>query len=222
MRQLLNKIFIAIGILLLCNNSTTLAQETFVEGVISYSVSIGPLAGGTGFSEHAGNYVITIKGKNRRKELVMNSGYRNVLIENGITGSIYSLQTVGGQKYAIQLNAADLLEKQKRYRDFRQTEEEGTMTIAGEPSHKATVNYKDGNSSTLYYTKNWMAPDSVLFDRFPGIKFIPLIFEYRNEEGITMHFAAEKILAQPIESAQFRVPPDYKIISNAEYKALQR
>lgn len=222
MRHLLNRIFIVFGFLLFCYSNPALAQETFVEGVISYSVSIGPVAGGTGFSEHAGNYILTIKGKNRRKELVMNSGYRNVIIENGTTGTIYSLQTVGGQKYAIQLNATDLLEKQKPYRNFKQKEEEGTMTIAGETCHKATVTYKDGNNSVLYYTKNWLAPDSVLFDRFPGIKFIPLSFEYRNEEGITMHFAAEKIVAQPIESAQFRVPPDYKIISNAEYKALQR
>lgn len=222
MKYKLSRIIIVFALFVFGMDEGAKAQETFVEGIVSYSVSVGPLAGGTGFSEHAGNYIITIKGKNRRKELAMNSGYRNVLIENGNTGMIYSLQTVGGQKFAIQLKASDLLEKQKPYNDFRQTEEDGTMTIAGEISHKATVAYKDGSGSVLYYTRKWLAPDSILFDRFPGIKFIPLSFEYRNEEGITMHFAAEKIAAQPIESAQFRVPPDYKIISNAEYKSMQR
>ena len=103
-----------------------------------------------------------------------------------------------------------------------QKEEEGPVTIAGQQCQKATVTYKDGGTSSLYYTTAWTSPDPSLFDRFPGIKYMPLTFEYRNEEGITMHFAAERIESKPVESALFRVPPDYKIISNAEYKAISK
>jgi len=198
------------------------AQQNFVEGTIVYSVTIGPLAGGTGYTEHAGTYTIIVKGSNIRKELKMNSGYHNVLIRNNNSGSIFSLQPAAGQNYAIQLQAQDLKERQNPYEDFIQKEEQGTMTIAGQQCQKATVTYKDGSTSSLYYTSSWLSPDPTLFDRFPGIKYIPLTFEYRNEEGITMHFAAEKMEAKPVESALFRVPPDFKIITNAEYKALQR
>lgn len=198
------------------------AQQPFVEGVIVYSVSIGPVIGSSGFTEHAGTYTLTIKGASIRKELRMNSGYQNVIIENNNTGSVYSLQLAAGQNYAIQLKAQDVEEKMKPYEGFSQKDEEGSMTIAGQPCRKATIHYKDGSASSLYYTTAWINPGVSLFERFPGIKYIPLSFEYRNDEGITMHFAAEKLEPKPVESALFRVPPDYKIISNAEYKAMRK
>ncbi len=200
----------------------SIAQSPFVEGSITYSVSIGPVAGGAGFTEHAGNYTITVKGANIRKELRMNSGYRNVIIQNSNTGAAYSLQPAAGQNYAIQLSVTDLRERQKPYEGFAQKEEEGPVTIAGQKCQKATVTYKDGTTSSLYYTTAWTSPDAMMFDRFPGIRYVPLTFEYRNEEGITMHFAAERIEPGPVESAFFRVPPDYKVISNSEYKSLSR
>ncbi len=196
------------------------AQQPFVEGTIVYAVSIGPVAGAGSFTEHAGTYTITIKSASVRKELRMNSGFRNVIIQNDNTGSVYSLQPASGQNYAIQLRPQDAEEKMKPYAGFSQKDEEGTMTIAGQPCRKATVQYKDGSTSSLYYTTAWTVQSTALFERFPGIKTIPLSFEYRNEEGITMHFAAEKLENKPVESALFRVPPDYKIISNAEYRAM--
>jgi hypothetical protein len=199
---------------------TARAQQGFIEGTIVYSVRVGPIGGTNSFTEHAGTYTLTVKGAAIRKELRMNSGYQNVIIENQNTGAIYSLQPAAGQNYAIQLRAQDVAEKQKPYEGFTQTDEEGAMTIAGQPCRKATITYKDGTTSSLYYTTSWASPHPSLFDRFPGIKNIPLSFEYRNEEGITMHFDAEKLETRPVESALFRVPPAFKIISNAEYKAM--
>lgn len=201
---------------------STSGQQSFVEGTIVYSVRIGPVGGTTGFTEHAGTYTLTVKGASIRKELRMNSGYQNIIIENHNTGAVYSLQPAAGQNYAIQLRGQDVTEKQKPYEGFTQKEEEGAMTIAGQPCRKASIQYKDGNTSSLYYTTAWTTAHASLFDRFPGIRHIPLSFEYRNEEGITMHFAAEKLDARPVESSLFRVPPEYKIISNAEYKAMRK
>lgn len=194
------------------------AQQTFVEGVIRYSVSIGPVSDSTGFTEHAGTYTVILKGSQLRKELSMNTGYQNVIITNTNTSTAYSLQSTGGQAYAIQLSMQDLKNRQKPYENFKQQDYPGKMTIAGLPCERATVTYKDGTKSSIYYTTAWQAPDLVLYDRFPGIKNIPLAFEYRNDDGIVMHFQAEKLDAVPVESALFRVPPEYKIISNAEYK----
>ena len=213
-------ILLSLSLLWFANQSK--AQQAFVEGTIVYAVSIGPVTGNAGFTEHAGTYTLTVKGATLRKELQMNSGYQNVLIENRNTGTLYSLRPAAGQNYAIQISPQDIAEKMKPYEGFSQKEEEGTMTIAGQPCRKVTIQYKDGNTSSMYYTTAWTTSDAALFERFPGIKYIPLSFEYRNDEAITMHFAAEKIEAKPVESALFRVPPDYKIISNAEYKAMRK
>lgn len=207
-------------LLFIADNAT--AQQRFEEGAIVYSVSVGPLEGNAGYTEHAGTYTITVKGAYLRKELRMNSGYQNVILVNRNTGTIYSLQPANGQRFAIQLRASDIEDKMKPYRGFSEKAEPGTMTIAGQPCRKATIQYKDGSSSVLYYTTAWTTSDSALFERFPGLPYIPLSFEYRNDEGITMHFAAEKLEVTPVENSLFRVPPDYKIISNAEYKAMRK
>lgn len=198
------------------------AQQPFVEGRITYSVSIGPISDSTGFTEHAGTYTLIVKGSQVRKELAMNTGYRNITLTNTNANAAYSLQTTSGQKYAIQLNMQDLKARQKSYEDFKMQDMPGKMTIAGLSCEKSFLTYKDGSKSTLYYSTDWQAPAVNMYDRFPGIKNIPLAFEYRNDDGIVMHFHAEKLEAVPIESAIFRVPPDYKVISNEEYKQQRR
>lgn len=195
------------------------AQNPLQEGSIVYAVRVGTSTAGP---EPTGTYTLTVKGANIRKELRMNSGYQNVILQNRNTQTIYSLQTAGGQPYAIQLRMEDLKERQKPFEDFELKDDDEAVTIAGQNCQKAFVIYKDGSQSAICYTKDWLSPDVLLFDRFPGIRNIPLSFEYRNEAGTTMHFEAEKIEAKPVESTVFRVPPEFKIISNAEYKSLRK
>lgn len=198
------------------------AQSAFHEGTITYSVSIGPVAGSNGFTEHAGTYTLIVKGAQVRKELRMNSGFQSIVIHNNNTGAIYSLQPASGQNYAIQLSTRDMQDRQKPWHNYVMSEASGSMKIAGHDCRQAKVTYKDGSSSSLYFATGLTTAEPTLFDRFPGIKNIPLSFEYRNEEGIVMHFAAEKVGLDPVESSLFRVPPDYKIITNAEYKAIRK
>lgn len=202
--------------------SPSFAQQTLVEGRIRYAISIGPISDSSGFTEHAGTYTLIVKGNQVRKELSMNTGYENIIILNSNSNTAYSLQSNGAQRYAVQLTMQDIREKQRPYEGFSLKEQPGKMTLAGWPCEKAVITYKDGTRSAMYYTTSWQVPDVPLFDRFPGIKNIPLAFEYRNEDGIVMHFQAEKMEAVPIENALFRLPPDYKIISNAEYKQQRR
>lgn len=198
------------------------AQSAFMEGTIVYSVSIGPVAGSNGFTEHAGTYTLIVKGAQVRKELRMNSGYQSIIIHNSNTGAIYSLQPASGQNYAIQLSTRDIQDRQKPWQNYTMQEASGSMKIAGHDCRQAKVTYKDGTTSSLYFAIGLTTGDASLYDRFPGIRNIPLSFEYRNEEGIVMHFAAEKVGLDPVESSLFRVPPDYKIITNAEYKAIRK
>lgn len=198
------------------------AQKAFSEGRIVYSVSIGAVAGTSGFTEHAGTYTLVVKGVQVRKEIRMNNGYLDIQIQNSNTGLLYALHPASGNNYAVQLSIRDIQDRQKPWQNFSMQESEGGMKIAGMDCRKAKVTYKDGSASSIYYATELSTADATLFDRFPGIKNIPLSFEYRSEEGIVMHFAAEKVELEPVESSLFRVPPDYKIITNAEYKSLRK
>jgi hypothetical protein len=205
-------------ILLVITTLSVFAQKAFTEGSITYAVSLGPISDSTSFSEHAGTYTITIKGAQIRKDLQMNTGYKNTILLDASSDLAYSLQQNSGQYYAIQFSVKDILAKQKPFEDYTIQTVPGKMTIASLDAVKSIVSYKDGSRSALYCSTEWLAPQAPVYDRYPGVKNLPLSFEYRTDDGIIMHFQAEKVIAQTIESATFRLPTDYKIITNKQNK----
>ncbi|XZF12850.1 hypothetical protein ACTHGU_13765 [Chitinophagaceae bacterium MMS25-I14] len=198
-------------------------QQSFEEGSIIYNVSIGSLPGQEQATKHAGTFSLIIKGRMVRKELKLDNGYQSTIIYNGNTNTAYSLKTMQDKRYAIQLNIDELNGNKTAYEGFKlQQTTDKALTIAGWPCYKATVTYKNGTSGNIYISRDWYPANPDLFERLPGIKYFPLSFEYKNDDGVLMLFHAEKMEAVPEESAQFRIPPDYKIISNQEYRTLNK
>jgi hypothetical protein len=193
------------------------AQKQFAEGTISYKVKIMP----AGHSTISGTYTFIIKGNYIRKEIKLNNGYQDVVLIDCITNKVFSLQTRNGKKYAIELNMGDLVKLQQKYGGFiMKNEQDNQRNIAGYAVYKGDINYQDGTSDEIYYTKEWQPCQSVTFERFPNANFFPMYFSYKDENNLVMQFEVEKMAPGPIENAIFRIPPDYKMISNEEYKEL--
>jgi hypothetical protein len=191
------------------------AQKPFTEGVIIYNITADE-------KPVTGTITYTVKGSFIKKEIKMSNGYQDVLIFNYVKNTVYSLKIAGDKKYAIQLDYEEYLAKQKPFEDFKIEEEKGTMPLCGIDAQKATVHYKDGKDMTIYYSAEWMPVDAIMFQHFPGIKVLPLFFSHPTSTGVIMTFKAQKISAEPVENAAFNIPSDYKIISNEEYKQLQK
>jgi len=190
------------------------AQKPFTEGIIIYKISIESLGNHTA----TGTYTCIIKGEQIRKELKMDNGYQDILLFDYSKNTVYSLQIRGDKKYAIQLSLGDFTSKQKKYLNFTLQDKPGnTKQIAGNNAQEAVIRYTDGSQADIYYIKDWYPQEAMTFDRFPGIKVFPLECSYTYNEG-TMHFYAEKMELEPVESAAFHIPADYKMISYAEYK----
>jgi hypothetical protein len=205
--------------LLFCLPAIGFAQTYFVEGRAVYSIFVnGP--GAQDGADHYGTYTIIIKGSLVRKEITMNNGFQNILIYDRSANSALSIQA--DKQLAIQLDPNDLKQKLNEFEGFRLIDQDGTGSINGLPGNKARVVYKDGSSVDILYSRQWTLKEPWIFDRFPGITYFPLSFDYKNEEGIAMRFKAEKIEAGPVESALFRIPSEYKIISHAEYRKLNK
>lgn len=205
---------------------SVLAQKAFVEGTIVYSVKLEPVTAGTSgdMGVHNGTYIITIKGKQVRKEFKLDNDFDNTIIINGDAGTAYSLKLTQGKKYAIQLDVQDLANRGLKYRDFR-IEEQGAgnaTTPTGLVALQARVTYKDGSTVNIIYSKDWKPADENLFEHFPAINGMPLDFTYMTENGALVHFHAEKVEPGVMESGQFRLPKDYRVISNAEYQQLSK
>lgn len=193
------------------------AQKPFLEGTITYKVKLD-----TDDDIKTGTYIITIKGGQIRKEMRL-TGLDYVIIINCRTGKVYSLQNRSGKKYAIELTIEEMLAEQDKFRGYVLTDMHRDNTqIAGYAVSWGNVRYKDGATATVAYSRDWRPAEAVTFERFPAAGFMPLDFRYKNESGISVSFEALKIDAEPVENAVFRVPDDYKIISNAEYREMNR
>lgn len=197
------------------------AQKPFVEGAIEYSVKLQPADGSAG-GAHNGTYLITVKGKQVKKEFKLDNNYDNSILCNGDANGFYSLKSSQGKKYAIQLDEQEMLGRSAKYTGFRLDDQGNGNTIAGLAAQKAKVSYKDGSSMDILYSKEWKPADEHLFERFPGINGLPLDFTYKTENGATIHFHAEKVQPGIIENAVFRLPKDIKVISNTEYQQLTK
>ena len=196
------------------------AQKTFTEGTLIYKIKIEVPA------EHKtinGNYTFTIKNSKIKKVLKLDNGFTDIVLLNCAAGTIYSLQNKNNKKYAIELNMADVKKRQEKFEGFTVSNiERNQLSIAGYAVERAKLSYKDGTSTEVAFTKEWKPTNSIMFERFPEAKFMPMHFSYSDENGATMIFDAQEIAPGPIENAVFRIPADYKMISYQEYKELTR
>jgi hypothetical protein len=196
-----------------------LAQKPFNEGSLLFKVSLES----PDRKPIKGTYTFSFKGGEERKDLRLDNGFQDVILMNTQTGAVYSLQYQNGKKYAIELLMAEMKKRQEKYSGFELVgETELPDKVAGYKAYNAQVKYKDGAVMEVVYTKDWYPEQAIYFERFPGAKFMPLGFSYRDENNIVMRFEAAKLEAGPIDNAIFRIPTDYKMITNAEYKQMSR
>ena len=211
-----SKLFIIL-IPLVCLAFVAMAQKPFIEGTIDYKVRLETADKKT----YTGTYIFTFKGGQICKELKLNNGYHDILIINTNNSTAVTLQAMNGKKYAIQLSMEEVAEKQKKYKGFVVKEDKSAAKkIAGYSAVKGVVVYQNGAVSEIYYTKEYYPDKGVCYERFPDAQFMPLSYKYTDESGFTMYIEAEKITSDPVENGLFRIPADYKIISNAEYRQL--
>ena len=195
------------------------AQKPFSEGTIVYKVALSTPDG----QSYKGVYTFLFKDGQVRKELVMENGYHDITLINGSKNTLYTLQERDGKKYAIQLSMEDdLMKKQKRFKDFKVLREEKLpKPQAGQPVYRTVIMYKDSTTTDIVCNKDWRPDLPYTWNRFPDASFMPLTFSYKEESGVSMVFTAEKMEAAPVLTSMFTIPPDYKIITNKEYRQLR-
>ena len=145
----------------------------------------------------------------------------SVVIINCTNNTVYSLKTKNGKKYAIQLSMDEIKHRQKLYSGFVLHENFGeTRMVAGIPVTKGSITFRDGSTTDLFFTSEWYPDQGITFERYPNAHFLPLIFDYKDENGVLTHMEAEKVSVSPVENSTFRIPNDYKIIAHDEYLLL--
>lgn len=197
----------------------TFAQKPFSEGTIVYHVQLSAPDN----RSFKGSYVFSFKNGQIRKELKLDNGYTDVTLINANRNKIYSLQERDGKKFAIELSMADMLNKQQKFKGYTLTgETKNAEPLAGQNVYKATIMYRDSTTSEILYNKDWKPEIPYTWNRFPDAQFMPLRFAYKEDNGISMVFIADKMEPGPVVTSIFNIPKDHMMISYDEYKQLSK
>ncbi len=214
-----NKVLFLLSFLLL-SVVGAMAQRPFTEGTVKYKVEFKNKVKAT----FTGTYIFTFKNGFIRKELKLSNGFENVELINTNDNTVYSLRSNNGRRYAIQLSMDEMSSRQEPYKGFTMLEDpDKEKVIAGKKAMKTVLVYKNGSKANLYVSLDWYPDKTITYERFPDARFLPLEYTYSDDvKGFTMHMVAESVSQSPVENAIFRIPADYKMISNEEYKLLSQ
>lgn len=159
----------------------------------------------------------------REMEVYTNDTLSRIVVQNDALGEqvtikhmeyrkSYLLMNMGGQKLAIQTDAADdtshVEPYQFKYKLF------GRKKVNGFVLKKAIVYREDlEEKREIWYFKD-IRPD--IMDMYAGIKGLPADFYIGTVDGI-VHYTLKSIEAQPVEKDLFGIPSDYEKITLHEF-----
>lgn len=121
------------------------------------------------------------------------------------TGTAVLLQEISSQKLLIRMNADNWKEKNKRYDGISFSNTGETKNIAGYNCIKAIATTKDGNSFTVYYTKDIVPENSDYNAEFKGLGGLPMEYEITLKH-MTIRYTVSKINLNPVPAARFDIP----------------
>ncbi len=185
-------------------------QRLFSEGIITYNVYTDGNA-----NKVIGQYMVYVKGNLIKRYLKLNNGYENNTIYNGKEGTSATLKTIQGTPYALMLTRAEVTDANKQFDGATYTFEKKQETIAGYASSRGTVTYRDGKKANIAVTQDLRAEDLHLLTMFPNLNGIPLDYEMDNG-NTSMRFIAEKVEIRNINTDEFSIPKNYKIVTKKE------
>lgn len=198
------------------------AQQSFIEGVLTYSVKITKNSAEQAKQKANGVLYIKLKGGSIIKELKLESGFNNTMLYNSSRKLNYSFRNIGNQGYAIQLNPNQLEQKLNDCKDLNvEVLPSDTRTIKNFKTEKAKLYCNNTKPIIVYYTKEWKINNQYLFENFPLFNYLPLAFEINEEDGSSFKFELKEIEAKPMDNSTFEVPQGFKVISQEEFKSWQ-
>jgi hypothetical protein len=196
------------------------AQKTFTEGTLLYTLTISSATGQE--ATISGKMQITVKGNKLSKEFSLASGAKSLFVVRGDENIAYSLINANNKQYAIEFNAAELKKKKQVCDKVKTTQvPDDKETVAELKAGKMNVSCGT-NTAILYYARDWKISNTFIFEEFPGLDYLPLSFDITDHAGRVLHYELKKCSPEPIDESSFRVPANYKIISEKEYQQLTR
>jgi len=193
------------------------AQRKLTEATISYDIVINTSNKAPQAADllDGATSVIYLKGSSSRSEMISSLGTQATIID-GKTGDVTVLKDYGEQKYMIKMTPENWKQSNKKYEGITFTYFEEFKIIAGYKCQKAVGKLADGNSFTVYFTKDLVPVNrdfQYLNKNLPG-----LAMQYEASLGKTMViYTVASINFNPVPLTKFDLPKSgYRVMTYEE------
>lgn len=193
------------------------AQKRLTEATITYSIVINSTNPSPKASDmlDGATSIIYLKGSSSRSDMVSSLGTQSI-INDGKTGDVTILKDYGQQKYMINLTAENWKQYNQKNEGVTFTYENEYKTIAGYKSQKAIGKLANGNTFTVYFTRELLPVNKefqYLNKNLPG-----LAMEYEATQGDTkVTYTVSNINLNLVPAAKFDIPKSgYRVMTYEE------
>ena len=193
------------------------AQRKLTEATISYDIVINTSEQAPQAADllDGATSVIYLKGSSSRSEMISSLGTQATIID-GKSGEVTVLKDYGEQKYMIRMTPANWKQSNKKYEGVTFTYYDEFKTIAGYKCQKALGKLADGNTFTVYFTRDLLPVNKdfqYLNRNLPG-----LAMQYEASLGKTMvTYTVSTINFNPVPLTKFDLPRSgYRVMTYEE------
>jgi len=203
--------------LLVFTHSSLTAQQKIDEGKVVYEITypdmeLDPQMAAMMPTES----VVYFKGNMSRSEITMGMGISSTTIVNSKTNEVTSLNDMMGNKTATIIDTDD--QKKEKDDDYKVELVNETKEISGYKCKKAILKNTSGSLIELFYTEN-ISASSQFSSQWKSLKGFPLEYVI-DVSGMNMKMTAKSITSEKVSDELFKIPPDYKLMSQEEFKKL--
>jgi GLPGLI family protein len=198
-----------------------IGQETINEGKIVYEITYPDMEMDAQMAAMMPSQsVVYIKSNWSRTETAVGMGISSVTIMNSKTNEIIALMDMMGTKTAtVMKDDVPAKGKDKSTSSgmtFKPVNE--TKEIAGMVCKKAIMNTGEGEDFTMYYT-DAINSKSQFTKQWKDFKGFPMEYVI-NSSGFNMKMTAKSVSAEKVDDDLFKVPADYKILTQEEFSKM--
>lgn len=198
---------------------TGFAQTKFSEGSIVYNITVNTNDANPKLADgfDGATNTIYVKGNLSRIELVSVYGTQSTIMDLR-TGNVTVLKEYGDKKYLINMTHADWIDANKKYDSVSFTYENEYKTIAGYNCEKAIGKLKNGETFTVFFTKELIPENQEI--QYNNRSLGGIALEYESDLGKNkVTFTASKISFDPVPALKFDLPKSgFRVLTYKESK----
>jgi GLPGLI family protein len=214
MKNSVRRILITVFLIFICLTLKAQIQE----GKVSYSITFpGAKLSQDEQAMMPTESTVWFKNEVSRMEMKMGMGMNMVTISD--KEGVLLLMDMMGNKMAIRKTPADLKKQKKSETDGQSFTATGeTKEIAGYTCKKAVLKNEDKGDMTIWFTEAILA-NNQWNESMNGVTGFPMEFNMKSDR-VDMHMVASKVSAEKVDGSMFKVPSDYKMMTEDEMKSM--